>query len=473
MAGIFHTLNIGSESLFANRQGVDTTAHNIANAQTEGYSRQRVKLSSRDPHSRYNLTIGNGVFVDGIWRSHNQFVEKQLGQAVAKQGASEAKQSAIQDLELIFSPELSASIADEITGFFAAMQDLSAAPDDLTARNVVIQQGQNVSAAFKKVQGELTWIQDSLNETVKEEASLVTSKLSTIAELNVKIRALENENLGTANDFRDKRDLAIRELAGKIDLHTYEDRHGMVVVRGPGDQLLVEGAHAAKFQVRRDAETSNYGLFATDFEGNHAWELGSKLTGGSMQGIIDVRDRVIGTLKRENNTLARTFVDEVNSVHRQGFGIGAFSENRGRDFFRPMSQSEEAAAEISVSTSILNNTDAIGASSTINTPGDNVVANALISLKHKKMLSGGEASFVDFYANMAGDLGIEAVRANNIAEADKLLVADLTSRREAVSGVSLDEEAANMIKWQTAFTASSKVITTADEMLETVLGLKR
>jgi flagellar hook-associated protein 1 FlgK len=297
--------------------------------------------------------------------------------------------------------------------------------------------------------------------------------LQTVGKLNIKIRELENVALGTANDLRDQRDLTVRELSKRMDLHYYEDKNGMIVIRGPGDRLLVEGANAGSFQVVKNNESGLYEVVASDFEGQYIREIGTKTVGGSLHGMLDVRDRVISGLIDRNNELADTFVTEVNAIHRDGYGIGAFAMAKGRDFFDPVVDRDRAAIDMSISTAILNNTDAIGAASTINTPGDNVVVNALAALKDKKVLDHGEATFVDFYANMAGELGMEAVRANHIAEADKILVGDIESRREMVSGVSLDEEAANMIKWQTAFTASSKVITTVDEMLETVLSLKR
>ena len=129
--------------------------------------------------------------------------------------------------------------------------------------------------------------------------------------------------------------------------------------------------------------------------------------------------------------------------------------------------------DIEISELIANSTDAMSFGSAPNSVGDNINANKMLRLRDKRVLDGGNASFVDYYANYVGVLGTEAVRAKHQSETDNVIHGDILARKEAVSGVSLDEEAAQMIKWQTAFTASSKVITTVDEMLETVLGLKR
>ena len=118
-------------------------------------------------------------------------------------------------------------------------------------------------------------------------------------------------------------------------------------------------------------------------------------------------------------------------------------------------------------------TDAISAAATPAAPGDNVVANNLLRLKDARILENGNASLNDYYANMVSVFGLETVRAENMRQADDIMMGDLTARREAVAGVSLDEEAMNLMKWQANFTAASKVITTVDEMFDTVLSLKR
>ena len=121
----------------------------------------------------------------------------------------------------------------------------------------------------------------------------------------------------------------------------------------------------------------------------------------------------------------------------------------------------------------MNFVDSISAASTPNTVGDNVVMNKLLNLRDHKIFDKGRSTFTDYYANFVGEIGLETQRANNLYDSNKILLADIEARRDSVSGVSLDEEASNMLKWQTAFAASSKIITTIDEMLETVLSLKR
>lgn len=474
MAGLFQSLNVGAESLFNTRQGVDTTAHNIANAQTDGYSRQRVNLAQRDPSRVRNVLIGNGAYVGSVSRSHDGFVEKQLVIATGNKGQSDVAQQAIASLEGIFNPELASSVGDEINSFFDAVNTLANFPEDLTARTAVFEQAKNLVAAFHRVDSEISRNRQDLNETIEQTTGQVTDYLSNIADLNIRINEMEVGQAHTANDLRDQRDLILRKLSETMNVNYYEDKFGMVTVRGPGDTLLVEGKNSASLGVRVNSELDNmHDIMVTDFDGDPVRSITNQFTSGSMKGMVDVRDGVAKNLKGNNDLLAMTFANRFNEIHRDGFGLNDFRENKGRDFFEPIAGVANAAQHLNVSTIIENSLDAISAASSPNAPGDNVIANRLLRVKGEKLLGEGQATLTDHYAGVVGNLGIQAVRANHLKEANDILSGNLQSAREAVSGVSLDEEATNMIKWQTAFTASSKVITTVDEMLETVLSLKR
>lgn len=474
MGGLFHSLGIGAESLFANRQGIDTTAHNIANAQTEGYSRQSVKISQRDPSIVRGHPIGNGVYVGSVKRSHDKFIEKQLNQHESSKSQSNEIYNSLQGLQLIFSPELTATIAQEVSEFFAGVQIASNMPDDLTARTVVVDKGKNLAAAFRNVDKELRTNRESLNETVLHEANEISNLTKQIANLNIKIKELEINRGSEANDLHDQRDSLVTNLASKMDINYYQDKEGLVVIRGPNESLLVERGLAATLSVIRNPENeAMYDVVALDFDGDVDKNLTKDIGSGSLAGIIHVRDKVAKRLIDDTNELAFKFTDQFNSVHKQGFGLNNFSESTGRDFFEPLRDKDNAAMSIKVSDLIANSTDAISFGSTPNTVGDNVNANQMLRLRDMRMFDDGNASFVDFYSNYVGILGSEIVKAKHQSETDDVIHADIIARKESISGVSLDEEASHMIKWQTAFTASSKVITTVDEMLETVLGLKR
>ena len=474
MAGLFHTLNVGSESLYATRQGVDTAGHNIANAQVEGYSRQRVNLTQRDPLETMGILIGNGAHVESITRSHDNFIENQLNKAHQESGRASARAESMKSIEEIFSPDLNASISDEATKFFNSLQNLSNFPADATVRTAVVEAGRDIAAAFRRVDSDLKANRQGLNEKIYDLAHKVTDGAREIANLNVKIQVSEAGIGEVANDLRDQRDKLVRELSQQIEIKYYEDEHGMLSVRGPNQVTLVDGGHSCSVNLERNNENDGlYDVSIMDWEGHTNRNVTKKMDGGAMEALLQVRDSDAVNLIDKNNTMAATLIGEVNRVHQQGYGLGDFSESKGRDFFKPVESFDGAAANFAVDDAIAESNDAIGAASSVNAPGDNVNLNQIIQLKDKRMFVDDNVTLTGYYSNLTGGLGLDVVRSEHMRAANAVLVSNLNQKRESVSGVSLDEEAANMMKWQANFTASSKVITTIDEMLDTVLQLKR
>ena len=474
MASLSHSMNIGSESLMANRQGIDTTAHNIANAQTEGYSRQDVNLAQKNPMARNGLVVGDGVYVGSIKRAHDQFIEKQVTKATTKNGYSDKLYDNLQDFQLIFSPELESTVAEEMSGFFGALQSLSNTPDDLTSRTVLVDQANNVSASFRRVDSEVKQKRSSLNDAIAARAREINDITGQIAKLNISIQSMEMTPAASANDLRDQQDRLVTQLSSIMDVSYYQDKDGMMCLRGPGETLLVDRRFAGTLECRADGEDGGmFRLVNTEPGGGHAWDITDKVRSGEVKALLYVRDEVARPILDRNNELASVFIKSVNDIHQQGFGLNQFSDSIGRGFFENVRDPGNAAAEIEISSLIQSSTDAISVASSPNAKGDNVIANELLGLKSKKVMQDGNASFNDFYANFVGVLGAEVVRSEHARDTDKIMLAELKGRKEMVSGVSLDEEAANMIKWQTAFTASSKVITTVDEMFDTILNMKR
>lgn len=474
MAGLYHSLNVGADALMATRQGVDTAGHNIANAHTEGFSRQRIELTQREPSQSRGVLIGNGVFVKNITRAHDRFLEKHLNTAHQDTGYSNTFADQMTAVEAVYSPELNASVADEMTAFFSSLQDMSGMPEDLSVRTAVKERAQSLIQSFKRVDESLRTQQYDLNEKIHGEVEEVNGLLRDIARLNININVLEGGEQRMANDLRDQQDRLIRQLSDKMEVHYYRGDLGQVVLRGPDEALLVERGNTSQLGTVVDSDNGNfYDIVFTNVEGGMTRSLARLNQGGSLRALVEVRDDVVQGLLEKNNHHARSFMDHFNHIHRKGYGINAFKEVTGRDFFTTTGDFSQTVQGMKISDVIAGSTDAIGAAATPGAPGDNVVLNELIRLQGKKLLSDNNATFTDYYANYVGVFGLEVLRAQHSREADQILLADLQSRKESISGVSLDEEAMNLLRWQANFTASSRVISVVDEMLETVLGLKR
>ncbi|MBP9706042.1 MAG: flagellar hook-associated protein FlgK [Oligoflexales bacterium] len=474
MSGLFHTLGIGAESLYTSRQGVDTSGHNIANAHTEGYSRQRVNVAQRDPTDvRGGILIGNGVYVGSINRVHDKFVEKQYNQSQQEAGASEKKFEGIKNISQIFSPELTANLSDEMTKFFNSLQDLSSFPDDVTARTSVRENAIDLINGFRKIDADLDSNQMQLNQSVNHLATEASDLVKDIAGLNVKIQVAEAGRKSEANDLRDQRDTIVNKLANIMDVNYYEDERGMMTVRGVGDMLFVEGAHHVELTTESKAENQALVDLVVVDQNGYKRAITDKVGSGQLRGLLDLRDQFIPQLRVKNDEMVTTFVGEFNKIHREGFGLNDFKEINGVNFFNEVGSEPGAAKRLSLSDEISMSTDAIAAAVSVNAPGDNVNLNELVGLKDRKILSGGNANLTEYYAGIVGEVGLEVVRTSNLKDANDIMLSDIKSRKDAVSGVSLDEEAMDLMKWQSSFAASSKLITTVDEMLETVLSLKR
>ena len=472
MTSIFHTLNLGTQALFANRQGLDTAAHNIANAQTEGYSRQTAHLGQRAPTGFQGVFMGNGVYTQDISRSHDRFIEKQLNQSNASLGASTTRDEALRSLEGIYSPDQSASLYDEMSNFFSSLHALSNSPEDLPSRVAVIEQGKTLSSTFRRVDENLRSTRSMIDENIDSSVHEVNSLLDRIASLNGKIKGMEFADESQANDLRDQQDRMLRQVSEVFNVSYYSDASGMMTIRGPNETLLVEGSRAASMQVQRSALTEGaYQIIATD-SGGSAHDITDAIHGGKIGGYLEVRDQVITGLIQDNNQLAKTLTDRFNEVHRSGYGINNMGARTGLNFFKSVDDIDFAARNMDLDNAIIASTDALSTASSPLASGDNVNIIRMLGIQKEKLLNEGKSTLDGFYTNTVGTLGAQIVKAGHLLDSDQVIHSDVMARKESITGVSLDEEATNMMRWQTSFTAASKVIKTVDEMLDTILHLK-
>ena len=333
MTGLMHTLGVGSNSLLASRQGLDTTAHNISNAQTEGYSRQRMHLTARPHTVRGGLLVGNGAFVNNVRRYHNRFLENQRNEANSNFGEGEARKSAMLNLETVFSPELD-SISEGMSRFFESLQNLSAMPEENSLRIDVREKGDSLAAAFRTVDGRLEGYRENINDQVAVMTDDLTKIIKEVASLNQQVLEAEKGTEQVANDLRDQRDRMIRELSSRVNIHYYEDSDGMVTIRGPSEALLVDRNTAADFSIRRNLD--NQGMFdvvVTDIKGEYSTDITNSMKSGKLNGLIDIRDNVVKGIWSQNNELAGSFAESFNEIHRNGFGVAEYRNSSGRNFF--------------------------------------------------------------------------------------------------------------------------------------------
>lgn len=458
MPALIRMLDIARRALNAHQNAMGTASHNIANANTEGYSRQRVILTpSRQIATSYGL-LGAGVDVGRIERIRNKFIDRQLTNERPSLTQFEFKSNALGFIEGVFNEPSDFGLNKLVDDFFGSLQDLSNDPESLAARTVVKERAVSLASGFNRIHRQLTEYSQQLNVELKGKVDEVNRLSSEIAHLNQKI---VNAEVGgsEASGLRDRRDLLIDNLSKLANIKTSENQFGAVNVALGGNFLVVE---TTSQKIALDVPTADEMGPQVVFE-----QGGAKvnITNGSLKGVLDIRDNNIVDYLKQLDELAITLAAEVNTIHEAGFNLDGIT---GISFFK---DNVTGADNFKVSTEILNDASLIATADLTNEPGNNSTALALANLQDSLVMSNSRATMSDFFNSLIVSVGSQTQEANLLRESFSVTVDKLEFERDSVSGVSIDEELTNLIEAQQAYTAATRVITTVDEMIQTVLNM--
>jgi flagellar hook-associated protein 1 FlgK len=467
-----HILSMGNESLMNARVAVDVTGHNISNANVEGYSRQSARIGPRDPVRMGNHTFGQGATLQGVERIHDKFLEVQLTKELQSTTEKETTKSGLQRIENLFNPDLTSTVRDRMNSFFNAARELANYPEEPAVRTHLAEVANNLTATFNENHANIETVQKDINDQLTSEVELFNKRLEELAAVNQRVLEVSNGK-ESAGDLLDQRDKLVREITSTMDCTSYENSRGMMVIRGPGGGLLLEGPNHARLNVERAADDLHSTIWFRDIA-QATTELTPKIKGGKIGALLQLRDGTAQDIRNELNTLAKGFADSVNAIHQQGYGGRGYDTKSGRDFFEGVDAGDgEPARSIQVASHIMADPYAIAAAMTPESAGDNGILIEMIKLQSSNTMDNGKTSFAGVYDRFVGKLGNEMMRSSEELNSSKVVLAQIKAQKEATSGVSLDEEASNLIKHQHLFAASSRVITTADELMKTILDLKR
>ncbi len=462
--GINRLVEIGKSALFTAQQAISVSGHNIANVNTPGFSRQEITLAENRPENGSPGQIGTGVHAESIRRSFDSFVEGQLLASRERLGEFTASRNALARLEPLFGDTNNIGIGAGLNEFFGALQDVATNPNDLSARTVFLSKATALASRFNQSAADLTSAQEFLDRQVGQTVTDVNRLTSQIADLNAKIAYAESSGQ-QANDLRDQRGVALAGLGELIEVSSIEDATGQLTVFAGRGHVLVDKERT--YQLVGVPDLSNNGLLDVHYDAGagSTTDLTPVIQSGRLKGVLDVRDQTIPSLRASLDTLASEVVTLVNQQHRLGFGLdGSTNQN----FFVPTGTT---ASTIAVG---LTNVRQIAASSTVGgVPGNNANALALAGLRSTDVASFGNVTFQEYYSMIAGSFGSTAQGVDGNLRAQEILHDQLTSQRAAISGVSMDEELANLLQYQRSFEAASRMIVIADEMFQTILSIKR
>lgn len=466
-----HGLEISRRALHAQQVGLNTTGHNIANANTPGFSRRQVSLENAV--SRVNAGIGNGADAATVVRQRSHFADAQMRVQQQVLGRWDALARGMRSVEMIFNEPAGAgsseagTIFNEPSGvglsgsfsrFWNAWQDLANVPESGAARAAVRQEADFLTTSMRQYHAQLRDTRLDLDNEVLEIVHDINELVDQLAAVNVEIpRARFDE--GVAGDLEDQRDRLVEELSTLADISITERENGQVMVLLSGHNL-VEGEHVVHLRVR---QLSQDGATASQvvFEGDHTLAL---VREGRLRGVMEVRDEVIPGLMARLDEMAAGMVEEVNRLHRGGYGRDG---STGKNFFDP----EKAAANsIVLDDAILEDINNIAASADGNS-GDNGMALAISGLRNKRILAGDAATIEDFYYELLGEVGARSKEAQSMAENNRLFAQQIENRRQSVQGVSLNDEAAQLVLFQRAYQAAARTVSIIDELMEITINI--
>ena len=464
MLGLFATLNVGQRALLANQQAIEVAGHNIANINNPAYTRQRVMLQTSSPIQTAGGSVGSGVTVSQVTSVRDQILESEIISESSTTGSLTAQQDAMQTAQSALGEQLDASgsptagVSARLSSFFNSWQSLSADPSNLSARQTVIQNSASLANEFRAVDKRLGDLQSNLNTQLSQGVDSANKLLQDIARLNREIEGAESGSSGQANDLRDTRQQKLQELGGLVNFDMSTGISGGVNVSVGGVTLVNETAVSDRLQVY-DPGSGMYGL--------RAEAAGTTLSpsSGKLAGTISVRDGAIADLRSSINTLASNLITQVNALHTPGFALDGSSST---PFF-----TGTTSGDIQVNSVLTSDPTRLQAAGTSGNAGDNQVARSVASLASETQAALGGITFSQRYSATVNGIGASLSGVNQSLADQKSVTDLLSSQRSSLSGVSMDEELADLTRYQKAYEASARVMSTVATMLDTVINLGR
>lgn len=464
MSGLTDALNLGKTSLATHQTLIDVTGNNIANVNTDGYSRQSVDLATVPALNFRGFQIGRGVTANNIQRAEDTFLSRQILDKNASLGEQSAQATPLSELEAIFNIGDN-NLTSKIDQFFESWEQLSVTPDGSVERDSVLQYGTLLTDSFHAMSQDLADLSQQVDGSLTSKLDEINLKLQQVAEYNQRITTIEASGVN-ANADRDGRDALLEDLSYSLGIQSYENKDGSVNVQLPTGLPLVNGMQAFSLESTATATGSALQLNL----GSTTRPVDSNSLGGEFKGLLYLRDEFIPQVRNDLDQLAYSLATEVNTVHANGTGLDG---STGVSFFSlSLTGATDpwtgAAASIAVALTDGNQV-AAGQSSA---SGDNRNSLLMADLKNSKVI-GGTHSFGTFYAKMASDIGIESAQNQLSVSGLEDTMLQLENLLDSKVGVSLEEEMINLIQYQRGFEASAKLLTTVDEMMDTVLSIKR
>ena len=498
MGSTFFGLELSRRALASQQAALNITGHNIANANTQGYTRQVGNLTATTPETTTgfgrNVTVGTGVTLDTITRARDAFVDRQFRWETSKQQYWAAKQDSLTKVEDVLNEPSDNSLSNDLNQFWVAWSNLSKDPQNAGARAVVKERALTLTDSLHAIATQISDRQNDLNSQVNVQIAQINVYANQIKDLNDQIKRAEVSG-DNPNDLRDSRDNLVDELSKIVSVRVTETKDPNFTDRQvniykveignettPPQTLVNDGAVSLIVGVtaqsgidigfgENDITTLRWAGGAPNGCGG-TLNLGQNM--GTLQANIEIRDTYLTDLLGKYDKLAEGIVTAVNELHNNGTVTGTVTTST--DFFN---SANVTASAILLDSSIANDINNIVTGD--GTAGDGSIATKISSLSGgwSSLSSASQAtnkaaygtSLGDYYGATVAQLGVDVQQANRMKAGEDILVTNVMNQRESYSGVSLDEEMTNLVKFQKSYSAAARMVTMMDDMLSTLMNM--
>jgi len=452
--GLFGIYELGRRSLLAYQSAINTAGHNVANAGTEGFHRQRVELVATAPIRDLWGSLGTGVTVDRLQRVESRFLEYAIQREVPVMAKYTARSDALATAETSFGEPSGGGLTSLLDEFYGAWDDLASSPEDASVRESVVRMGATLADAVRNTRARLESQVTGLDGEIRRTLDDVNRAAAELARINARIQ-VTGAGGGVAPDLEDRRDVLVETLAELTGATAQIEDDGtatvwvsqrVVVQRDTVQEISFDPSEGAPPAIQ-DRPLDAHGL------------------SGRIGGLLQARDEDLGTALRRLDEFAVRLAGDVNSLHEGGI------DERGRPsglFFVltgvGVDGTERAAERLQVSADLVRDASRVAAGRST-APGDGELALDIAALRNDPLGASG------MLQSLIVDVGARSRESQDLLAGQSLVVESFKAQRESVSGVSLDEEATNLLRFQRSYEAAARVLTIADEMTQTVLRL--
>jgi flagellar hook-associated protein 1 FlgK len=461
MGTLNSALALAQQALMANQAALNISSNNVANQNTPGYTREVATWQENDSVTIGNVTIGRGSSIGAAASQRDRILEMRVQTQTQAQAQSQSLESVLNQVQNIFSLSADSSSASStalgtaLNNFYNALSSLTVNPSDSATRQKVISAASNLVGAFNSASNQMAGVSSGLDQQVSGYVDNVNGLLSTIATLNQKISSTSPN--GDAGVLEDQRQQAIAQLSKYIGLDQITNEDNQITLTTSNGAVLVSGSQSYAIGTTQVSGRTNITA------GIPPKDVTAGLTGGAVGGVLEARDQLLPQYQNALDALAYQIGTQVNQVNEQGLdGNG----NTGQAIFQLPAGANGAAALITMAT-----TDPQSIAAAAVGEGSTGSGNALLlaGLANGTTVSGQTP--LEFLTSLMGQIGSAAAAASADNTTQQAALTQLTSQRNALSGVSLDEEAANLTQYQRAYEAAAKIFSITDELMASALNL--